>query len=89
MLSERDRQVLNQIESGLASRDRRFVDAMRAGRPRAPREYRRTVALLLTLLWLLCLIAVIATGSPVAVLAMILVSIAGLVRFVSRRFDRA
>jgi hypothetical protein len=89
MLSERERRVLIQMEIGLLSADRRFVEAMRTGHPRPPREYRRTGTLLLMLLWLVSLIVVLATGNPIAVLAMILASIGGLVRFVSRRLDRA
>src|SRR5688572_6815866 len=89
MLSERDRQVLSQIEAALMSRDRRFVEAMRNGRPRAPREYRRWVGLLLLALWIAVVAATVVTGSPFAILALILVSIGGLMWFVFRRLDRA
>ena len=87
MLSERERQVLNQIEMGLSGADPRFAAGMRTGRPKAPREYRRALAnLLLTWGFILCVV-VILTGNPVAVVGFISVVIMGLVQFVRRRLD--
>jgi hypothetical protein len=87
MLSERDEQVLNQIERGLLLADPRFVAAMRVGRPRPPREYRRGWSVLLVVLAVLAFGTVVTTGNPVALLVLLGIGIVGLARFVSRRFD--
>jgi hypothetical protein len=89
MLSERDRQVLDSIEANLSAADQRFADGMRWGRPRAPREYRRTWSIVLTVLGLLACAAILTTGHPLAVMALVTVAITALVRFVSRRLDSA
>jgi hypothetical protein len=89
MLSERERQMLDSIEADLSLVDRRFVAGMRSGRPRPPREYRRTWTILLTALGVLAFGAILATGHPMAVVALVTVAVAGLVRFVSRRLDSA
>jgi hypothetical protein len=89
MLSERDRQVLNQIEDALCEADPRFVAAMRDGRPKAPREYRRGLSLLLVVLGFVAFATVLGTGNPLAVMCLIGVGVVGLVRFVSRHLDEA
>jgi hypothetical protein len=89
MLSERERQMLDSIEADLSLVDRRFVAGMRSGRPQAPREYRRTWTILLAVLGMLAFGAILVTGHPFAVVALISVAIAGLVRSVSRRLDAA
>jgi Protein of unknown function (DUF3040) len=89
MLSERERQMLHQMEMGLSCTDPRFVAAMRLGRPRAPREYRRTALGLLMLLGFLAFVAVIATGHPLALIALLAIAVTSLFRFVSRQLDQA
>jgi DUF3040 family protein len=87
MLSERERQLLSQIEMGLSFADPRFVEGMRRGRPRAPREYGRFVANLLVTLAFLLGVWVILTGHPLVLMGFITVVIIGVVRFVRRRLD--
>jgi hypothetical protein len=87
MLSERDRQVLYSMEADLYSVDPRFVAGMRTGRPRVPREYRPTWTIVLFVLGLAAFGAVLVTGHPLAVVALLVVAIIGLVRAVSRRLD--
>jgi hypothetical protein len=89
MLSERDRQMLASIEADLSSVDPRFVAGMRSGRPRAPREYRRTWTILLAVFGVLAFGAILITGHPLAVVALLVVSVTAVVRFVSRRLDSA
>jgi Flp pilus assembly protein TadB len=89
MLSERDRQVLDSMEADLYSADRRFVAGMRSGRPRVPREYRRTWSIVLLVLSLLAFGLVLFTGHPLAVVALMAVAVVGLVRVVCRRLDSA
>jgi hypothetical protein len=89
MLSERDRQVLGQIEDSLTASDPKFVAAMRRGRPRAPREYGRLWMILLVVLGVASFVVVTATGHPLAVVSLIVVGVTGLVRFVSRHLDGA
>jgi Flp pilus assembly protein TadB len=87
MLSERERQLLNQIETSMSLADPRFVAAMRKGRPRAPREYKRFLAnVLVALGFILCLV-VILTGHPLAAAGFVTIVIIGLVQFVRRRLD--
>ncbi|MCK1818988.1 DUF3040 domain-containing protein [Streptomyces sp. XM83C] len=50
---------LGEIESRLHRDDPRFADALAAGRPRRPREYRRTGA------WLLLAVALTALGAGI------------------------
>jgi hypothetical protein len=88
MLSERERQILHQMEMGLSFTDPRFVAAMRTGRPRPPREYRRTLFALLLVLGLASFVAVVVTGHPLALLALLATSITGLCRFVFRELDQ-
>ncbi|GAA1031029.1 hypothetical protein GCM10009557_25020 [Virgisporangium ochraceum] len=87
MLSERERHLLELIEADLSAGDRRFAAAMRAGRPKPPREYRRTWTAVLVVLGLLGVVAVVVTGHWGAVLALVAVAVLGLVRFVRRRLD--
>jgi Flp pilus assembly protein TadB len=89
MLSERERQMLASIEADLSSVDPRFVAGMRSGRPFAPREYRRTWTVLLTVCGVLAFGTILVTGHPLAVVALLVVAIAAVVRFVSRRLDSA
>jgi hypothetical protein len=89
MLSERERQMLDLIEADLSAGDRRFADAMRVGRPRPPREYRRTWMFVLLVLGVLAFGVVLFTGHPMAVVILTSVAIVGLIRFVSRRLDSA
>ena len=89
MLSERDRQVLYSMEADLYSVDPRFVAGMRTGRPRMPREYRPTWTIVLFVLGLLAFGVVLVTGHPLAVVALLVVAITGLVRAVCRRLDSA
>ena len=62
---------------------------MRLGHPRAPREYRATALRLLVVLGFALLLAVIATGHPLALIALLAISVTGLFRFVSRQLDQA
>lgn len=87
MLSERERHLLELIEADLCAGDKRFADAMRAGRPKPPREYRRTWGVVLMVLGLLGVVAVLVTGHWVAVLVLVVIAVAALVRFVRRRLD--
>jgi len=89
MLSERERQMLESIEADLSSVDPRFAAGMRAGRPLAPREYRRTWTVLLAVLGVLAFGAILITGHPLAVVALVIVSITAVVRFVFRGLDTA
>lgn len=89
MLSERERQLLQLIEADLSAADRRFVAAMRRGRPRPPREYRRTWTIVLSVLGLIGVAGVLLTGHWIAVVALVAVAVTALVRFVSRRLDSA
>jgi hypothetical protein len=89
MLSERDRQLLDSMAADLYSADRRFVAGMRSGRPRVPREYRPTWMIVLVVLGLLAFGVVLVTGQPLAVVALLVVAVIGLVRAVSRRLDSA
>ena len=87
MLSERERHLLELIEADLVAGDKRFAAAMRAGRPKPPREYRRTWTVVLAVLAVLGMVAVVVTGHWGAVLALVAVAVAGLVRFVRRSLD--
>jgi hypothetical protein len=87
MLSERERHLLELIEADLSAGDKRFAAAMRAGRPKPPREYRRTWTVVLVVLGLLAMVAVIVTGHWAAVLGLVAVAVVALVRFVRRRLD--
>lgn len=87
MLSEREQQVLYQIEREILLADPRFVAGMRVGRPKPPREYRRHLSVLLIVIAILAFGTVVTTGNPVAVLVLLGVGILGLARFVSRRLD--
>jgi Flp pilus assembly protein TadB len=87
MLSERERQQLELIEADLSAGDRQFVVAMRRGRPRPPREYRRTWAVVLAVLGLAGFVAVLVTGHWAAVVGLAAVAVVAVVRFVSRRLD--
>jgi hypothetical protein len=89
MLSERDRQVLDSMEADLYSTDWRFVAGMRSGRPRVPREYRPTWSIVLFVLGLLAFGVVLVTGYPLAVVALLVIAISGVVRAISRRLDSA
>jgi hypothetical protein len=89
MLSERDRQVLSQIELGLAGADPRFVAGLRSGRPRRPREYRPTWLILLIVLGVAAFGAVLVSGSVYALIGLLAVGVAALVRFILRRLDTA
>jgi hypothetical protein len=88
MLSERDRQVLNQIELALAGTDPKFVAGLRSGRPHRPREYRLTWAILLTVLGVGAFVVAVS-GNPIGLLMLAAVGVTGLFRFVSRRLDQA
>ncbi len=55
MLSEQEHYLLNVISRGLHEDDRRFCLAVQAGRPRAPKEYRRR--------WLRLLLLVAVTAA--------------------------
>jgi Flp pilus assembly protein TadB len=79
--------MLELIEADLLSGDRRFADAMRMGRPRAPREYRRTWTIILAVLGVLAFILAMVTGHPLAVVALLVTAIVGLIRFVVRKPD--
>jgi Flp pilus assembly protein TadB len=87
MLSERERQVLNQIELSLSVGDPRFVAAMRRGRPRSPREYRRALSTLLVVVGLPLCIVVVLTGHPLAAAGFVAVVVIGLIQYVRRRLD--
>jgi hypothetical protein len=87
MLSERERHLLELIEADLSAGDRRFAAAMRDGRPKPPREYRRTWTVVLAVLVVLGVVAVVVTGHWAAVLALVAVAVLTLVRFVRRRLD--
>ncbi|HEX6076078.1 MAG TPA: DUF3040 domain-containing protein [Micromonosporaceae bacterium] len=66
MLSQDDRQRLQEIETALRTDDPRFADAMRAWRPCPPREYRRRLrphGLLLCLLVTFALAVAVAAGA--------------------------
>jgi hypothetical protein len=89
MLSERERQMLKQLERSVSCTDPRFVTAMRLGRPRAPREYRATALRLLFLFGAMMLLAVVTTGHPLALIALLVISVTALFRFVSRELDGA
>jgi Flp pilus assembly protein TadB len=89
MLSERDRRVLESIETNLYSVDQRFVTGLRSGVPRAPREYRRTWTIVLVVLGVLAFAAILITGHPLAVAALVAVAITALIRVVLRRLDTA
>jgi hypothetical protein len=89
MLSERDRQMLDSMEADLYAADPLFVAGMRSWRPRVPREYRPTWTIVLFVLGLLAFGVVLITGHPLAVVALLVVAIIGLVRAVSRRLDSA
>jgi MYXO-CTERM domain-containing protein len=89
MLSERDRQVLTQLEIGLMDSDPRFVDALRSGKPRPPREYNRIGTLLLIVAALAAFTGIVLSeGHPAAVVALLAVCLAAVVRFVRRRYDK-
>jgi hypothetical protein len=87
MLSERERHLLELIEADLAAGDKRFAAAMSAGRPKPPREYRRTWTVVLAVLAVLGTVAVVVTGHWGAVLALVAIAVVGLIRFVRRRLD--
>jgi hypothetical protein len=89
MLSERERQMLDLIEADLSCGDRHFVDALRAGRPRAPREYRQTWTIILAVVGVLAFGTVMFTGHPVALVTLLATAILGLIRFVSHHPDSA
>ncbi|GIJ48476.1 hypothetical protein Val02_53620 [Virgisporangium aliadipatigenens] len=90
MLSERDRQVLTQLEIMLTASDPRFVDALRSGKPRPPREYNRLGTILLIIAGLAAFTGIILSkGHPAAVVALLAVCLSAVVRFVQRRFDKA
>lgn len=80
MLSERERRMLDSIEADLSA-DRRFAAAMRSGRPQA---YRRMSTTVLAVIGALAFGMALTTGNPLAVIVLVAVSIAGLVRVVSR-----
>jgi hypothetical protein len=80
MLSERERRVFESIEADLSA-DRRFVAAMRSGRS-GTRERWWTVVL--TIVGVLAFGMVLTTGEPLAVIVLVVVGIAALVRLVSR-----
>jgi hypothetical protein len=85
MLSERERRVLDSIEADLSA-DRRFVAAMRSGRPQA---YGRRWTIVLTVVGVLAFGMALTTGEPVAVIVLVAVAIATLVRSMSPRLDSA
>ena len=80
MLSERERRVLDSIEADLST-DRQFVAAMRTGRPLA---HRRRWTIVLVVLGVLAFASAVTTESPMAVIVLVAVSIAAMVRFVAR-----
>jgi hypothetical protein len=80
MLSERERRVLESIEADLSA-DRRFAAAMRADRSRS---YRRRWTTVLTVTGGLAFGMALTTGEPLAVIVLVVVAIAALVRLVSR-----
>jgi len=90
MLSERDRQVLTQLEIQLMETDPRFVTALRTGDPRPPREYNRLGTILLVVAALAAFAGIaLSGGHPAAVVALLAVCLIAVVRFVQRRYDRA
>jgi hypothetical protein len=90
MLSERDRQVLTQLEIGLMDTDPRFVTALRTGNPRPPREYSRIGTVLLIVAALAAFTGIVLSGAhPAAVVALLAVLLIAVVRFVQRRYDKA
>ena len=80
MLSERERRVFESIEADLSA-DRRFVAAMRSDRLGT---HRRWWTIALTIIGVLAFGMVLTTGEPLAVIVLVGVGIAALVRLVSR-----
>jgi hypothetical protein len=79
ILSQQEQDRLNAISRALHADDRRFCAAVRAGRPRAPKEYRRRwtrLALLLAVTALLFAVA-LARNSPGLLTAAVVLSTAG------------
>ncbi|MEN3306300.1 MAG: hypothetical protein V7603_2502 [Micromonosporaceae bacterium] len=66
MLSQQEQDRLNAISRALRADDRRFCAAVQAGRPRAPKEYRRrwTRLLLLVAVTAALFAFALARGSP-------------------------
>lgn len=69
MLSQGDRQRLRAIEMALRAEDPQFAEALRAGRPHPPREYRRRLGAHAALPYLLVTIALAAAVAAAALLS--------------------
>lgn len=69
MLSQGDRQRLQAIEMALRAEDPQFTEALRAGRPHPPREYRRQLWVRAMLPYLLVTIALAAAVAAAALLS--------------------